>query len=73
VGRTVHDGSSLLGPRWERYGDTPNMEVEAGNIFTLELGVKVPNRGYISLEEDVLVTAAGLDWLSKPQTAITCV
>ena len=23
IGRTVHDGSVLLGPRWERYGKTP--------------------------------------------------
>lgn len=73
VGRTVHDGASLLGPRWERYGETPNLEVEADNIFTLELGVAVPNRGYISLEEDVLVTPSGVEWLSTPQTELWCV
>ena len=73
VGRTVHDGASLLGPRWERYGETPNMEVEVGNIFTLELGTSVPNRGYISLEEDVLVTPSGIEWLSTPQTELWCV
>ncbi len=73
VGRTVHDGASLLGPRWERYGNTPNMEVEAGNIFTLELGVQVPQRGYVSLEEDVLVTTDGVEWLSTPQTELWCV
>lgn len=72
VGRTVHDGTSTLGPRWERYGNTPNMEVEAGNIFTLELGVQVPHRGYMSLEEDVLVTDNGLEWLSTPQTELWC-
>jgi Xaa-Pro aminopeptidase len=73
VGRTVHDGASLLGPRWERYGNTPNMEVEAGNIFTLELGTHVAHRGYISLEEDVLVTSTGIEWLSTPQTELWCV
>jgi Xaa-Pro aminopeptidase len=73
VGRTVHDGASTLGPRWERYGDTPNMEVEAGNIFTLELGVQVPGRGYVSLEEDVLVTSNGIEWLSTPQTELWCI
>jgi Xaa-Pro aminopeptidase len=73
VGRTVHDGASLLGPRWERYGSTPDMEVEAGNIFTLELGTPVPNRGYVSLEEDVLVTPTGVEWLSMPQTELWCV
>ena len=73
VGRTAHDGATVLGPRWERYGDTVEGEIEVGNIFTLELGVEVPNRGYIGLEEDVLVTATGLDWLSKPQTQIDCI
>jgi Xaa-Pro aminopeptidase len=46
--------------------------VEAGNIFTLELGVQVPNRGYVSLEEDVLVTPNGIEWLSTPQTELWC-
>jgi Xaa-Pro aminopeptidase len=44
--------------------------VEAGNVFTLELGVAVLGRGYIGLEEDVLVTADGLEWLSTPQREI---
>ena len=67
LGRVAHDGSTLLGPRWDRYGDTPAGVVEAGNVFTLELGVVVEGRGYIGLEEDVLVTDSGLEWLSKPQ------
>jgi Xaa-Pro aminopeptidase len=67
LGRVAHDGSTLLGPRWERYGDTPNGTVEPGNVFTLELGTMVPGRGYIGLEEDVLVTDAGIEWLSNPQ------
>jgi Xaa-Pro aminopeptidase len=41
--------------------------VEEGNVFTLEYGTSVPGRGYIGLEEDVLVTADGLEWLSTPQ------
>lgn len=67
LGRVAHDGATLLGPRWERYGRAPLGLVEAGNVFTLELGVAVPEHGYIGLEEDVLVTATGLEWLSKPQ------
>ena len=58
LGRAAHDGGTLLGPRWERYGDSPLGTVEAGNVFTLEYGVHVPDRGYIGLEEDVLVTEA---------------
>ncbi|MCL4249916.1 MAG: Xaa-Pro peptidase family protein [Anaerolineae bacterium] len=73
IGRTVHDGATLLGPRWERYGKTPFGIVEAGNCFTLELGVQVPGYGLVSLEEDVVVTETGYEWLGKPQTEIIVV
>jgi len=67
LGRVAHDGATLLGPRWPRYGQSPFGVVEVGNVFTLELGTFVPGRGYIGLEEDVLVTETGFEWLSKPQ------
>ncbi|MGH2524971.1 MAG: M24 family metallopeptidase, partial [Anaerolineales bacterium] len=70
LGRAVHDGATLLGPRWDRYGQAPYGVVEAGNVFTLELGTAVPGRGYLGLEEDVLVTGSGVEWLSKPQRRI---
>jgi Xaa-Pro aminopeptidase len=73
VGRSAHDGSTILGPRWERYQQTPYGVVEEGNVYTLELGVFLPGRGYIGLEEDVLVTAIGCEYLSMPQTEIWCV
>jgi Xaa-Pro dipeptidase len=73
IGRTVHDGSTLLGPRWERYGNTPFGIVEVGNCFTLELGVEVPGYGLVSLEEDVLVTASGVEYLGAPQTQLIVV
>jgi Xaa-Pro aminopeptidase len=73
VGRTVHDGSTLLGPRWERYGEAPMGIVEAGNVFTLELGAHVPEHGIVSLEEEVLVTDDGLEWLGAPQTEVIIV
>lgn len=67
VGRMAHDGGVLLGPRWDRYGQAPLGAVEPGNVFTLELGTFVRDRGFIGLEEEVLVTDDGLEWLSKPQ------
>ncbi len=70
LGRTAHDGATVLGPRWERYAGICELPVEVGNIFTLELHVIVPERGMISLEEDVLVTAEGVEYLSNPQTAL---
>jgi len=34
------------------------------------LHVVVPNRGIMSLEEDVLVTEDGVEYLGRPQTAV---
>jgi Xaa-Pro aminopeptidase len=67
LGRSAHDGGTILGPRWDRYGVAPLGTVEEGNVFTLEFGAPVPGRGYVGLEEDVLVTANGVEWLSTPQ------
>ena len=67
LGRSAHDGGTTLAPRWDRYGSSPMGLVEEGNVFTLEYGAAVPGRGYIGLEEDVLVTADGIEWLSSPQ------
>jgi Xaa-Pro aminopeptidase len=43
------------------------VDAEAGNVFTLELHVPIPGRGIMSLEEDVLVTMDGVEYLSSPQ------
>ena len=67
LGRSAHDGGTVLAPRWDRYGEAPLGIVEEGNVFTLEFGTAVPGRGYIGLEEDVLVTADGVEWLSTPE------
>jgi Xaa-Pro aminopeptidase len=67
LGRAAHDGGTLLAPLWERYGDAPRGLVEEGHVYTLEYGAPVPGYGYIGLEEDVLVTADGIEWLSTPQ------
>ena len=67
VGRAVHDGGVLLGPRWDRYGDAPLGVVEAGMVFTLECGVPT-SRGYVGLEEEIVVEDDGARWLAPPQT-----
>lgn len=69
VGRAVHDGGVLLGPRWDRYGDTPLGKVEAGMVFTLECGA-MTSRGYLGLEEEIVVEADGARWLAPPQTSL---
>jgi Xaa-Pro aminopeptidase len=64
LGRAVHDGGTGLGPRWPCYGKTTERIVEAGNVFTLELGV-MTEAGFVGLEEDVLVTENGCEFLSS--------
>ncbi len=70
LGRSAHDGGTTLAPRWDRYGAAPLGIVEEGNVFTVEYGTMVSGRGYVGLEEDVVVTADGVDWLSTPQREI---
>ena len=59
IGRTAHDGATILGPHWPKYGTSVDGVVEAGNTFAIELEVLVPNRGYVSREENILVTDDG--------------
>jgi Xaa-Pro aminopeptidase len=73
LGRTVHDGAGLLGPEWERYGNTPNLPVEVGHVYTIEPGLFVPGHGYIGIEEDVIVTEHGAEFLSPPQTELVLI
>ena len=67
LGRLAHDGAGILGPEWERYGNTPNYPLEPGQIYTVEPGLSVPGYGYIGIEEDVLVTENGCKFISTPQ------
>jgi Xaa-Pro aminopeptidase len=67
VGRVAHDGAGVLGPRWERYGKAPDVPVESGNVFAVEMDLEAPGYGVVGLEEEALVDDDGAHYLSNPQ------
>ena len=66
VGRATHDGGTLLGPLWDRYGDIPKGIIAKNNVFTLELYVKTKNYGMVSLEEMIVITDTGCEFIVPP-------
>jgi Xaa-Pro aminopeptidase len=70
VGRFAHDGTALLGPPWEKYAQKPFLPLEERMVFTIEPRLDVPGRGTATIEEMVVVTKNGADWLSHPQKEI---
>ena len=67
IGRSVHDGAAIIGPEWKRYGSTVKIPLEKGNCFTVELGIEIDNTGYVGLEEDLVVTENGGEFLCPRQ------
>jgi Xaa-Pro aminopeptidase len=70
VGRHCHDGGCMLGPKWERYGNVPYLEVEEDNVFTIEPRLTIPNYGIATIEEEVVITKTGCEFLSERQKEI---
>ncbi|MDZ7722964.1 MAG: M24 family metallopeptidase [candidate division KSB1 bacterium] len=67
VGRQAHDGSSLLCPKWDRYKNMPYSKVETGQVYTIEPRLTVEGYGIATIEEIVVVTETGCEFLSTPQ------
>lgn len=73
VGKVVHDGGTLLGPKWERYGNLPMLEVEEKSVFTIEPRLTIPGYGIATVEEEVLITKDGCEFISPRQTELILV
>lgn len=69
VGRNAHDGGTLLGPEWDRYGGLPRREVGVDEVYTMELGVET-DWGYLGQEEMVGITEDGFEFVVDPQTEL---
>ncbi|MHA1612992.1 MAG: M24 family metallopeptidase [Promethearchaeota archaeon] len=67
VGIEAHDGGTILGPLWERYGNSPRGIISINNVFTLELHVVTENYGTVSLEEMIKITPGGCEFFLPPQ------
>jgi Xaa-Pro aminopeptidase len=72
VGQMAHDGGTVLAPQWPRYGKTPFGEVREDEVYTLELGVFLDGRGYLGIEDMVVVRPGGPEFLTVRQTSVPC-
>ncbi len=70
VGRFAHDGTALLGPKWEKYAAKPLQKLEEGMVFTLEPRLTIAGKGVATVEEMVVVTRSGAEYLGPPQREI---
>ncbi|HEX2963547.1 MAG TPA: Xaa-Pro peptidase family protein [Ignavibacteriales bacterium] len=73
IGRMAHDGGGLLAPKWERYGDLPFKKIEQGEVYTIEPRLPIKDFGIATIEEEVVVTENGCEFLSSPQQEIILV
>jgi len=67
IGRVAHDGGGGLLPRWERYGNTPLLPIEAGQCYTIEPRLTVEGYGVATCEDIVVVEDDAATFLSRPQ------
>ncbi len=70
IGREAHDGGGLLAPKWERYGDLPDIPIEKNQLYTIEPRLIIKDYGVATVEEIVVITDDGCEFLSPRQKEI---
>ncbi len=70
IGRAVHDGGALLGPRWKRYGGAPYESLEKGMVFTIEPTLFLDDGVHFIVEENIVVTESGMEYLTQRQNEL---
>jgi len=70
IGRVAHDGGGLLSPKWERYGTLPDQIIEVNQLYTIEPRLPIKDYGIATVEEIVVVTKDGCEFLSPRQKEI---
>lgn len=70
LGRSAHDAGPGLFPRWEKYGTLPYIPLEKSQVFTIEPRLNVEGHGIVTMEEEVVLTESGCEYLSVPQTEL---
>jgi Xaa-Pro aminopeptidase len=73
IGRVAHDGGGLLAPVWERYGNLPFIPIEKDQVYTIEPRLSIPGYGVATVEEEIIVTENGCEFISEPQKEIILV
>lgn len=73
IGLNVHDGGTLLAPKWERYGEASFGELQSGMVFTIEPTIFMDGGIHFIVEENVVMTTDGAEWLSARQKEIICI
>jgi|GEM_PF-3739610 len=62
-----YDRRGGLFPSWEKYGNLPFLKLEESQVYTIEPRLYVEGYGTATIEEEVVVTKTGCEFLSKPQ------
>lgn len=70
IGRDAHDGGGLLAPKWERYGKLPDLPLEKNQLYTVEPRLTIKDYGIATVEDIIVITDDGCEYLSPRQTDI---